>query len=116
MFKVATGAVSSKNVGGIISIYKVAKESAESGFVSFITMIATISVILGAVNLLPIPVLDGGGIVVSAIEWVVGRPLNQRVINIIFAIGLIAVVGLMVLGIWNDLEKMRFFSWLKGVF
>ena len=79
-------------------------------------MIAMISVILGAINLLPIPVLDGGTVVISAIEWIVGRPLRKGFINAIFMAGLVLVVGLMVLGIWNDLANIKFFSWLESVF
>ena len=79
-------------------------------------MIAMISVILGAINLLPIPVLDGGSVVISAIEWIIGRPLSKRLINAIFMIGLVAVSGLMLLGIWNDLSNIKFFSWLENLF
>ncbi len=113
--KIATGSMSTKNVGGIISIFKVSSDSAEAGVVSFITMIAMISIVLGAINLLPIPVLDGGSIAISAVEWIIGRPLNKKFVNAIFTIGLVAVVGLMVLGIWNDLVNIRFFSWVENL-
>ena len=113
--KIATGSMSTKNVGGIISIFKVSSDSAEAGIASFITMIAMISVILGAINLLPIPVLDGGSIAIAAIEWIIGKPLNKKFVNVIFTIGLVAVVGLMVLGMWNDLVNIKFFSWLESL-
>lgn len=116
IYKIATGAMSTKNVGGIISIFKVSSDSAEAGVVSFITMIAMISVILGAVNLLPIPVLDGGSIAISAVEWVIGRPLHKKFVNVIFTIGLVAVIGLMLLGMWNDLVNIRFFNWVESLF
>ena len=112
--KIATGSMSTKNIGGIISIFKVSSDSAEAGIVSFITMIAMISIILGAINLLPIPVLDGGSIAIAAIEWIIGRPLNKKFVNVIFTVGLVAVVGLMLLGMWNDLVNIKFFSWVES--
>ncbi len=115
IFKIATGSMSSKNVGGIISIFNISSASAEAGVASFITMIAMISVILGAINLLPIPVLDGGSVVISGIEWIIGKPLHKTFINAIFIAGLIIVVGLMLLGIWNDLVNIKFFSWLESI-
>ena len=116
IFKMATGAMSTKNVGGIISIFKVSSDSAEAGISSFVTMIAMISVILGAINLLPIPVLDGGMVAISMIEWVIGRPLNKKLVNTIFTIGMIAVMGLMLLGMWNDLVNIKVFSWMENLF
>lgn len=116
IFKIASGSMSTKNVGGIISIFKVSSASAEAGIASFITMVAMISVILGAINLLPIPVLDGGSVVISAIEWIIGKPLNKRFVNAIFMAGLVVVSGLMLLGIWNDLSNIKFFNWLENLF
>ena len=116
IFKIATSKMSAKNVGGIISIFKISTSSAESGVISFILMIAMISTVLGAVNLLPIPVLDGGSIVISAIEWIIGKPLNKKFIEAIFMIGFTIIIGLMVLGIWNDLSNCKFFSWLENLF
>lgn len=116
IFKIASGSMSTKNVGGIISIFKVSSASAEAGIASFITMVAMISVILGAINLLPIPVLDGGSVVISTIEWIIGKPLNKRFVNAIFMAGLVVVSGLMLLGIWNDLSNIRFFNWLENLF
>ncbi|MBR1479710.1 MAG: RIP metalloprotease RseP [Alphaproteobacteria bacterium] len=113
MFKIATNKMSTKNVGGIVSIFKVSSASAEAGFVNFIMMVAMISTVLGAINLLPIPVLDGGGILISAIEWIIGRPLNKRFVSAIFSVGLFAVVALMLLGLWNDLSGFKFFGSIK---
>lgn len=116
IFQIAVQKRSSKEVGGVISIFKAATDSAEAGVYNFIWMLATLSIILGAVNLLPIPVLDGGTIMISAIEWVIGRPLGEKVINVIFFIGLVVVVALMSLGLWNDLEKIKVISWIKNLF
>ncbi len=116
IFKIAAAKISTKNVGGIISIFKISTNSAEAGIINFILMIAMISTVLGAINLLPIPVLDGGSIVISAIEWIIGKPLNKKFIEAIFMIGLTIIIGLMLLGIWNDLSNCKFFSWLESLF
>jgi regulator of sigma E protease len=108
IFKIATGQISPKNVGGVISIAKMSVASAESGIPNFIWMLAILSIILGSVNLLPIPVLDGGTILISAIEWVIGRPLPKKFVEIIFMVGLVIVAALMLLGLWNDLSGYLF--------
>ena len=108
--------MSTKNVGGVISIFKMASQSAEAGVCSFLWMMAVLSTVLGAINLLPIPVLDGGTVLISAIEWIIGRPLNKKFVETIFMIGLLIVAGLMILGIWNDLSNCRFFVWLENLF
>jgi regulator of sigma E protease len=110
IFKIVTGELSTKNVGGALSIAKMAISSAESGIPNFIWMLAMLSIILGSVNLLPIPVLDGGMILISAIEWLSGRPLPKKVIDIIFMIGLILVAALMLLGLWNDISNFKIFK------
>ena len=116
IFKIITAKMSSKNVGGIISIFKMSADSAEAGIAIFAGMLAMLSIVLGAINLLPIPVLDGGTIVLSAIEWIIGRPLNKKFVESIFMIGLIVVASLMLLGIWNDLSKCKFFVMLENLF
>ncbi|MDR0744360.1 MAG: M50 family metallopeptidase [Holosporales bacterium] len=116
ILKIITNKASTKNVGGIISIFKIASKSAEAGFTSFFWMMAVLSTILGAINLLPIPVLDGGTVVISAIEWIFGRPLNKKLIETIFMIGFVIIAGLMLLGIWNDLSNCKFFVWLENLF
>ena len=104
------------NVGGLISMFKAASTSAEKGMVDFLSMLAMLSVVLGAINLLPIPVLDGGTVLISAIEWIIGRRLSEKVIEVIFTIGLVIVVGLMVLGLWNDITHTTLFSKITSLF
>ncbi len=116
IFKMVVSEKSTKNIGGVISIFNMASQSAEAGLMSFIWMTAFLSIILGAINLLPIPVLDGGTIMISAIEWIIGKPLNSKVINIIFFIGLMIVAGLMLIGIWNDLDRCNFLNKIIGFF
>ena len=79
-------------------------------------MIAMISVALGAINLMPIPVLDGGTVVISAIEWLTGKPMNKKLVESIFMVGLILVVGLMLLGTWNDISNLKVFKVVENLF
>jgi regulator of sigma E protease len=110
------GKRSTKDVGGVISIFQMSASSAEAGVFPFIYMLGLLSVILGAINLLPIPVLDGGTVLISLIEWIVGRPLNQKLVNIVFYIGLAVVALLMLVGIWNDLTRLSFFKTIAAFF
>ncbi|MDR1488638.1 MAG: M50 family metallopeptidase [Holosporales bacterium] len=110
IMQVICGKRSTQDMAGVISIFKIASSSAESGLFSFIWMLATLSIILGAGNLLPIPVLDGGAIFISMIEWIIGRPINKKLIDVIFFIGLVIVSALMLIGIWSDLSKIKFFK------
>lgn len=116
IFNMITGKMSTKNVGGVISIFKMSSDSAEAGVANFVGMLALLSIVLGAINLLPVPVLDGGTVVLSAIEWIIGRPLNKKFVESIFMIGLILVASLMLLGVWNDLSKCKFFVMLENLF
>ena len=116
IFQMFAAKRSVKEVGGVISIFKMASDSAESGLPSFVWMLAFLSIILGAVNLLPIPVLDGGSIMISTIEWIIRKPLNKKLIEYIYIAGLVVVVGLMSIGLWNDIVKSKFFVFLENLF
>lgn len=111
IWNIFTNLTENKNIGGIISIFNSVSKSSEQGIASFIWIMAMLSITLGTLNLLPIPVLDGGSVLISTIEWIVGRPINKKIVNIVFIIGLIVVAFLMLLGLWNDLSK--FISWEK---
>jgi regulator of sigma E protease len=116
VFNVVCGSGSAKSIGGIVSIFKMSVDSADAGFSNFIWTLAVFSTVLGAINLLPIPVLDGGTVVISAIEMIVGRPLNKKFIEFIFMVGLVVVLAIMLLGLWNDLSNCKFFVWLENLF
>ncbi len=73
------GELSVKNLSGPITIAKVAGASAQSGVGDFLSFLAYLSISLGVLNLLPIPVLDGGHLLFYLVEWVRGRPLSERV-------------------------------------
>ena len=104
--KMITGLISHKNLSGPITIAKVASASAESGLESFIGFIALLSVSLGVLNLLPIPVLDGGHLMYYMVELLIGRPVPLKVQMIGYQVGLLLIVGVMVLAIFNDISRL----------
>ncbi|MCH2264041.1 MAG: RIP metalloprotease RseP [SAR86 cluster bacterium] len=104
--KMITGSVSSENIGGPIEIGKIAALSAKAGLLPFISMIALISINLGLINLLPIPILDGGQLVLIAIEKIKGSPPSQVFIEYTYRIGLLLVISLMLFAVFNDISRM----------
>jgi len=98
--------ISIKNLSGPVGIAKVAGDSAKAGFWVFISFLAMISVSLGVLNLLPVPVLDGGHIVYSTIEWIKGSPVSQKAQAIGYQMGLIMVLALTVVALYNDITKL----------
>ena len=104
--KMLFGELSVKNLSGPITIAKVAGASAQSGVADFLNFLAYLSISLGVLNLLPIPVLDGGHLLFYLIEWVRGRPLSDRVQGWGMQIGISLVVGVMLLALINDLGRL----------
>ena len=106
MWKMAQGLISTKNLSGPISIAQVAASTAESGFLTWLSFLALLSISLGAINLLPIPVLDGGHIVFHALEGLFGRPVPEQIQMMSYQVGLLAVFTLMVFAIYNDVARL----------
>jgi regulator of sigma E protease len=106
--KMVIGDVSVATLGGPIMIGKLAGESLAHGLVPFLTMMAILSIGLGVLNVLPIPVLDGGHLMLLAIESVRGKPLTLRTMEIIQSVGLTAILALMFLVMKNDLVRVFF--------
>ncbi|MFT0623353.1 sigma E protease regulator RseP [Ectopseudomonas guguanensis] len=104
--KMLFGELSVKNLSGPITIAKVAGASAESGLGDFLKFLAYLSISLGVLNLLPIPVLDGGHLLFYLVEWVRGRPLSERVQGWGMQIGISLVIGVMLLALVNDLSRL----------
>ncbi|MCX8501962.1 MAG: RIP metalloprotease RseP [Alphaproteobacteria bacterium] len=107
-----TGAKGPKEMAGLISIAKITGAAAKIGIEPLLRFMALISINLGIVNLLPIPVLDGGHIMLCAIERVRGKPLSERLTNGLTVAGLVIVVGLMIFSNGNDL--VTFFGGVFG--
>lgn len=106
--KLFQGEVSHKNIGGMISIGKAAKDSFELGLQSFLMTMGILSVSLFILNLLPIPVLDGGHLVFYGIEAIKGSPLSVKKMEVAQQIGFVLLMGLMVLALFNDFTKFFF--------
>ena len=101
-----TGSVSTDNLGGPISIAQIAGSSAEQGVISFVSFLAMISITLGILNLLPIPMLDGGHLAMFIIEAVRGKPLADEVQIKGQQIGLFLLLMLMFFAFFNDLSRL----------
>jgi regulator of sigma E protease len=108
MGRMLTGGVSTKGIGGPLQIAAVAGESVRLGLVPFLAFLGLISTGLGVMNLLPIPVLDGGHLLYYSFELISGRPLPDRLIAAGTRVGIVLLVGLMALAFYNDIN--RFFS------
>jgi regulator of sigma E protease len=104
--RIVTGKISFENVGGPVMLFQIAREAAEEGWQSFIFKMALISVNLGLMNLLPIPVLDGGHIAQAAVEAVTRRPLSTRAREVANVVGLILLVLLMGFVFKNDITRL----------
>ena len=104
--KMVVGAISTSNLSGPITIARVANTTAQSGLESFAGFIALISISLGVLNLLPIPMLDGGHILYYLIELVFRRPLPQRIQMWGLQFGLFLLIGIMMLAFYNDLVRL----------
>ncbi len=98
--------VSPKNIGGFLSIGKMAKQSWQMGVSQFLRMMAIISINLFVLNLFPVPVLDGGHLVFYSIEALRGAPLSMRKMEIAQQVGLVLLLGLMVFALFNDFSRL----------
>lgn len=104
--RMVTGDVSIKNISGPINIAQFAGESAQRGFSSFIAFLAMISISLGVLNLLPIPVLDGGQIVYQLVEMLKGSPMTERAQILGQQAGILALLLLMSFAFYNDIARI----------
>jgi regulator of sigma E protease len=122
LYKIFTGQLSVKLLGSPIMIYKVAGNSYRmagggyQGWISFLTNLALLSIALGLMNLLPVPVLDGGHATFFTIEWIRGKPVSLRVMEIASQVGLFLLICLFVLVIFNDFHRYGWFDSIMKVF
>jgi regulator of sigma E protease len=98
--------VSMKNISGAISIAEYTGDAASAGLNSFLMLLVLLSLSLGFLNLLPIPILDGGQIVFQLAEWAKGGPLSDRTYMVGQQAGLILLVLLMGVALFNDLSRI----------
>jgi len=100
------GEVSLKNLSGPITIADYAGQSAQMGWMAYVTFIAVISISLGVLNLLPVPVLDGGHLMYYIAEIIRGRPVSERALEIGQRIGMVVLFSLMAFAIYNDIYRL----------
>ncbi len=104
--KMLTGLLSISNISGPITIARAAEASVSSGLEDFIRFLAYVSISLGVLNLLPVPVLDGGHILFHGIEAIRGKPLSEAAQAVGMRIGMALIFTLMVLALYNDLMRL----------
>ncbi len=104
--RIVQGEISFKTVGGPIMLFQIAAQAAQEGWSSFLFKMALISVNLGLMNLLPIPVLDGGHIVATAVEAATRRPLSLRTREVANLVGILLLVFLMIFVFKNDIVRL----------
>jgi len=100
------GEVSLKNLSGPITIADYAGQSASMGWMAYVSFIAVISISLGVLNLLPVPVLDGGHLMYYTAEIIRGRPVSDRALEIGQRIGMLVLFSLMAFAIYNDIYRL----------
>lgn len=98
---------STDELGGILRIGAYAGDYAQRGLIAMITFAALLSVNLGLINLLPIPMLDGGHLMFYALETVKGKPLGEKVQEYALRVGMVFLLGVMVFATWNDLLQLK---------
>lgn len=104
--QIITGERSSKQLGSFITIAEVSGKALATGVFAFLSIIALLSVNLAIINLLPLPVLDGGYLLILIIEAITRRKLQGRGMEIAIMLGWIFILGLFVLTMWNDLARV----------
>lgn len=114
--RVIGGDESGEQISGPLGIAKLSGEVAKLSIAALISLMATLSVAIGLVNLFPIPMLDGGHLLFYAIEGLRGQPLAARTREYGFRMGLAMVVSLFLFATWNDLNRLQVFSFLSGIF
>ena len=105
VMRMLTGHVSVKNLSGPLSIAEYAGDSADAGAATFLDFLVTISLSLGFLNMLPIPILDGGQIVFQAVEWLKGSPLSERAQAFGMQVGIALLILLMGVAFFNDIAR-----------
>ncbi len=106
LYKMLTLEISSKNISGPITIAQYAGYSAKAGIDKFLMFLAIVSISLGILNLLPIPVLDGGHLLYYLIEGIKGSPLSEKTMYVGQQLGILMLIGLMILAFYNDIIRL----------
>jgi regulator of sigma E protease len=113
LWEIVSGSRTASELGGPLRIAQLSGEMAQDGIISLVVFMAALSINLGLINLLPIPMLDGGHLAFYAAEAVRGRPLDRRLQEYGFRFGLVFVLLLIILATWNDLMSLKVFDFVK---
>jgi regulator of sigma E protease len=113
--EMVVGSRTSDELGGPLRIAQMSGEIAKDGAVPLIWFTAVLSINLGLINLFPIPMLDGGHLLMYGIEAARGRPLTERSQEVAFRFGLVLVITLMMVATWNDLVQLNVIEFFKGL-
>lgn len=106
MWRMITGDISWKNLSGPITIADYAGQSAQMGLTYYLLFLGLISVSIGVLNLLPIPVLDGGQLLYHIVEIFKGSPVSEQAIEVGQRVGLALLLGLTAFAIFNDIQRL----------
>ena len=104
--KLISGNASASHISGPLTIADIAGQSAGLGLQSYLEFLALVSISLGVLNLLPVPVLDGGHLVFYTAEWIRGKPLGERIQNIGLRFGLALMMLMMAIAFFNDITRL----------
>lgn len=104
--RMLVGRASLDNLSGPLTIAQYAGQAASAGFIAFLSLLALVSISLGVLNLLPVPVLDGGHLLYYLIELLKGSPLSEAVQNVGQRVGMIVLLLLMGLALFNDFNRL----------
>ena len=106
MGKMVMGKVSIKNLSGPLTIADYAGQSAQMGWLPYVSFLALVSISLGVLNLLPVPLLDGGHLMYYSVEVIKGRPVSERALEIGQKVGVVLLFSLMAFAIYNDIQRL----------
>ena len=104
--KMIVGDVSLKNLSGPITIADYAGQSAQLGWLAYVSFLALISISLGVLNLMPVPLLDGGHLMYYVAEIVKGSPVSDRVMEVGQQVGMVLLFSLMAFALYNDINRL----------
>lgn len=113
--RILKGKESGDQLSGPIGIAKMSGDIARTSWLGVISLMATLSVAIGLINLFPVPMLDGGHLLFYAIEGIRGRPLGERAQEYGFRVGLALVMSLFLFATWNDLNRLPIFNFITGL-
>jgi regulator of sigma E protease len=104
--RMIVGDISLNNLSGPITIADYAGQSAQLGWLAYVSFLALISISLGVLNLLPVPLLDGGHLMYYVVEIVKGSPVSDRVMEVGQQVGMVLLFSLMAFALYNDINRL----------